>query len=72
MTTFVNVGDRVDIYQKPYTHEEHEGCGVVHKVHGNSDMESAYVDVKFDDDDPTDLPYARWILPTHLQKQPPP
>ena len=66
--TFVKIGDRVTVYQDPYTMKKPEGKGRIIDVHDLSDMESAYVDVWFDDDDDGDEKYSRWVLPSHVDK----
>ena len=63
--TFVSVGDRATVYQKPYTQQGREGTGVVREVHDPSDMESAYVGIEFDDE--PDSIFDRWLLLAHLE-----
>lgn len=65
--TFVKTGDRVLVYQRPDSHQEFEGAGKVTKIYPQSDYESAFVEVLFDDDEEYG-PLARWILPSHLEK----
>lgn len=65
MKTFCKVGDRVAIYQRPYTKEELEGEGVVTLIAPQSDTESAFVAVRFDNEG--DGVYWRWILPDHVK-----
>jgi len=65
MTTFVKIGDRVEIFQRPHSQEESEGKGVVVAVSVNADMESAFVGGELDDDDDKE-PVWRWLLPKHV------
>ena len=65
MSTFVKTGDRIEVFQRPYSNEESEGEGTVTEVHKISDMESARVSVQFDGD-PIGETYVRWVLPSHL------
>ena len=42
MDTFVEVGDRVDIYERPYSNEELEGSGLVVNVYDSSANRTGY------------------------------
>lgn len=69
-STFVKIGDRVTIYDDPYTMTRKEGSGRIVDVHEQSDMESAYVDVWFDNDGDEHMgPYPRWVLPRHVERR---
>ncbi len=66
INTFVSPGDRVHIYNRPYSNEQSEGLATVKVVHEQSDNESAFVAVEFDTEKGTT--WDRWILPQHLEK----
>jgi len=59
---FVKPGQRVSVYQKPYSMEDKEGHGIVKSVlHG--DTESVYAEIEFDSEKGST--YGRWLLPQH-------
>lgn len=57
-TTTMRIGDKVTVYQKPYTKKKPEGTATLLKH-----LYDDYWDVVFDDDDEPQKVYARTIVP---------
>ena len=65
MSDWVKAGDRVKVYQRPFTNEDLEGMGTVVDVNRLWE-DHAHVDVEFDADDGEWGAYGRTITPDHV------